>query len=201
LIGTILIDQTLLLEIENTEIQNNKKLIQKNRSNNLSNTGGVIENNETDNRMINRRTNDKQHADTQTVTTNSDLDTEFTNQNYRGSNTVRTRPRVLMGVFTTARNTEDLDYRNMYRRLLDLFYPRICSLHEFQVNATIRESCEVIYTFVIGAALPEDGSAPPIIVDNTTDRPLIVPNPYISTELNQSIHDLSNPDMTFLNIR
>ena len=101
------------------------------------------------------------------------------------------RLRVLVGILT-ADFFNDQVYRKRHRMLFKLWDDeRVCSLPEFkQKPASERYTCELIYTFVIGA----NPDAPPELVDGS--RPFEVKRPIRGIS-----NDLNEPDMTLLNIR
>ena len=65
------------------------------------------------------------------------------------------RPKILLGIFTTL---EEASRRQLYSKVLSSHRPKVCSLGEYQkhYSSSDRQSmyrdCEVIYTFVVGAA-------------------------------------------------
>jgi len=100
------------------------------------------------------------------------------------------KARVLLGVFTTVKGEYEKEYRRLFR---DLFaaHPKVCSLPDFKNRTKLeRESCQLVYTFVVGGNT--DPKGPTELLDDSI--PLTLPNPSEQP-------DLSNPDVTFLNIR
>jgi len=70
-------------------------------------------------------------------------------------NTVQTPRRlgILIGIFTTDYKNDE-EYRSRHRKLFTLWNdPRVCSLGDFEKwkKAAVPTSCEVMYTFVVGA--------------------------------------------------
>lgn len=64
-----------------------------------------------------------------------------------------TPTRVLLGIFTTL---NDVEQRNIYRKLLQSFYPRICSLYDFEntiVPALQSESSTVVSSSLLSRYL------------------------------------------------
>ena len=101
------------------------------------------------------------------------------------------RLRVLIGILS-ADFFNDQVYRKRHRSLFKLWNDsRVCSLPDFKsMPLAERYTCELIYTFVIGA----NPDASPELVDNS--RPFEVNRPITGTS-----RDLNDPDMTLLNIR
>ena len=65
------------------------------------------------------------------------------------------RPKVLLGIFTTL---EEASRRQLHSEVLNSHRPKVCSLGEYQKHYSSSDhpsrfrDCEVIYTFVVGAA-------------------------------------------------
>ena len=106
------------------------------------------------------------------------------------------KARVLVGVFTTAKAEFEKEYRRLFRELFAA-HPKVCSLPDFEnLSKLERESCQLVYTFVVGGNT--DPKGPTELLDDSI--PLTLSNP--SENINPGDQpDLSNPDVTFLNIR
>ena len=106
------------------------------------------------------------------------------------------KARTLVGVFTSAGGKFDEEYRRLFRELYAA-HPKVCSLANFKNRSKFeRESCELVYTFVVGGNT--DPRGPTELVDDSI--PLTVPSPSENVKPGDQ-PDLSNPDVTFLNIR
>jgi hypothetical protein len=112
---------------------------------------------------------------------------------------------ILVGIFTADDIKNDREYRSRHRKLFTLWNdPRVCNLAEFQIRTTTqRASCEVIYTFVVGANVTASTPTEWIPQDETDNgkrpsNPILLPStvPY-----NHSSPDLAKNDVTRLNIR
>ncbi|CAB9501274.1 expressed unknown protein [Seminavis robusta] len=108
---------------------------------------------------------------------------------------------VLVGIFT-ADMKNDREYRARHRRLFTLWNdPRVCSLADFQKRSVAkRDSCEVIFTFVVGA----NPRGPPEWIEQDDDdngkrmeNPILLP-PSLDSKFTSS--DLDKKDVTRLNI-
>jgi hypothetical protein len=118
------------------------------------------------------------------------------------SNATSTTPkgrhsRMIMGIFSSD-SYNDATYRNRHRKLLNEIWKdsRTCTVHEFlhMEEQSSRKQCQLLYTFIIGAAKEED--APTERLEDTPTNPLTLPqveNPMRS--------DVNNDDVTRLNIR
>jgi hypothetical protein len=99
----------------------------------------------------------------------------------------RQRARILIGIFTSDFKGE-WRYQKRFRDLFQL-HPRVCSLADFTTFNADPSTCEINYTFVVGA----NPHGPTELVDGP--RPMLVERPVVS-------HSTYNhPDMTLLNIR
>ena len=106
------------------------------------------------------------------------------------------KARVLVGVFTTDKGKFDEEYRRLFRELYAA-HPKVCSLPDFKNRSKLeRESCQLVYTFVVGGST--DPTGPTELLDDFI--PLTLPNPSENIKPGDQ-SDLSNPDVTFLNIR
>ena len=69
------------------------------------------------------------------------------------------RPKVLLGIFTTL---EEASRRQLHSEALNRHRPKVCSLGEYQKHYSSSDhpsrfrDCEVIYTFVVGAARDDE---------------------------------------------
>ena len=103
------------------------------------------------------------------------------------------KARTLVGVFTSVGRKFDVEYRRLFRELYDA-HPKVCSLPDFKNRSKLeRESCELVYTFVVGGNT--DPRGPTELVDDS------IPLTVSEDEIPGDQHDLSNPDVTYLNIR
>jgi len=100
------------------------------------------------------------------------------------------RPRILMGIFSTMSSRTDARYRSLFRELFQANHPyrdRICPL------SNVHDSCELIYTFVLGAN------------PNTTTTEIRTGPDAESFLFQGSVaafaEDAAEGDYTFLNIR
>jgi len=106
------------------------------------------------------------------------------------------KARVLLGVFTTVKGEFEKEYRRLFRELFAA-HPKVCSLPDFKNRTKLeRESCQLVYTFVVGGST--DPKGPTELLDDSI--PLTLPNPSENPKPGDQ-PDLSNPDVTFLNIR
>lgn len=70
------------------------------------------------------------------------------------------RPKILLGIFTTL---EEASRRKFHSEFLNNHRPKVCSLGEYQKHysssdhQSMYRDCEVIYTFVVGAAKQDKG--------------------------------------------
>jgi len=106
------------------------------------------------------------------------------------------KARVLVGVFADGMEKDDEEYRRLFRELYAA-HPKVCSLPDFKNRTKLeRESCQLVYTFVVGGNT--DPKGPTELLDDSI--PLTLPNPLENIKPGDQ-PDLSNPDVTFLNIR
>lgn len=102
------------------------------------------------------------------------------------------RPRTLVGIITSDRRN-DCSYRRRHRELFQIWNDsRVCSLAEFKKAPSQYAHCQLIYTFVMGAAT--EPNAPTLIVNNSI--PILHAGPYGS-----QCNDLKSEDISMLNIR
>ena len=103
------------------------------------------------------------------------------------------RARILVGIISSD-SANDKAYRKRHRQLFQLWNDtRVCSIDQWENEATRPASCELIYTFVIGGN--KDPNAPTEIVDDKTW-------PVLATKPIKTQHDdVNGPDTTLLNIR
>ena len=103
------------------------------------------------------------------------------------------RSRTLIGIIS-ADVPNDRTYRKRHRDLWNHLWKedsRCCKLHEYLQDTVKYEGCQLMYTFILGG----NASATPMLLDDS--RPITVPLPTTSSDT----YDLTEPDMTFLNIR
>jgi hypothetical protein len=112
---------------------------------------------------------------------------------YRLDVTKPRKARVLMGI-VTADVFGEPRYRQAFRDLFSV-HPKVCRLDDYK-NGTkaVKDRCELIYTFVLGANVDPDG--PTEIVDDSF--PIVAP--FAKLRPQHSL-DFNETDMTFLNIR
>ena len=108
--------------------------------------------------------------------------------------------RILMGIFTTD-NMFDATHRKWHRNfILNIWKDeRMCSLDEFRGSndASFRQNCEVIYTFVAGANPDPNAPTERLRDTDTPESPIEYPGLY-----NKPIRpDINEPDVTRLNVR
>jgi hypothetical protein len=129
-----------------------------------------------------QRSNDASHSSY----SSSSSSTNSTNRRY---------PRTLMGIFSSD-SYNDATYRGRHRKLLHEIWKdaRVCTVHQFQHNATVRETCQLLYTFIIGGNTHEN--APTELLEDTPDRPLTLPRMEDPTR-----EDVNRDDVTLLNIK
>jgi hypothetical protein len=116
------------------------------------------------------------------------------------------RPRFLWGIMTTLEGSKEKSRRDIIRRTYLGYYKnyphladRICSLSE----AKAKESCQLIYTFVVGA----NSNGPTNLVDHknsshalTLDESEVVTQFPAFSNSSDASHNIEK-DMTFLNIK
>ena len=121
-------------------------------------------------------------------------------------NTVQTPRRlgILIGIFTTDYKNDE-EYRSRHRKLFTLWNdPRVCSLGDFEKwqKAAVPTSCEVMYTFVVGAnpaAATEWIELDENDIGQRSDNPILVDS---RVDSNFTAPDLvKKGDVTRLNIR
>jgi len=102
-------------------------------------------------------------------------------------------PKTLVG-FISSDTMNDCSYRKRHRELMSIWNDtRVCTLFEFEAKSPEeRESCQLIYTFIIGAN--RDPNGPTEIIDDSTQ--LLVKKPIETKH-----EDINWPDTTLLNIR
>ena len=103
------------------------------------------------------------------------------------------RSRTLIGIIS-ADVPNDRTYRKRHRDLWNHLWKedsRCCKLHEYLYDPHQYDGCQLMYTFILGG----NASATPMLLDDS--RPITVPLPTTSSDT----YDLTEPDMTFLNIR
>jgi hypothetical protein len=105
------------------------------------------------------------------------------------------RSRTLLGIIS-ANTRNDCAYRKRHRKLFQIWNDtRVCSLAELQQKPEWqRKDCQLVYTFVIGAADDGDDNNITQIVNSTI--PL-----YRSTPLSSKFPDVNEGDITLLNIK
>lgn len=103
------------------------------------------------------------------------------------------RSRTLIGILSADTRT-DYSYRRRHRQLFQIWNDtRVCSLAELkQLPEWNRKQCQLVYTFVIGAATDPD--SPTFIVNASI--PLYRQDPLPSTQ-----PDVNQDDVTLLNIK
>lgn len=136
--------------------------------------------------------------------------------------------KVLMGIFTSDLSLDEIQYRTMFRDLLQIHYPKVCSFYDYSNPPTtdnssdwqlLQENCELMYTFVLGGGGDSDETNvteitlgmmdPTATNNNVTSKP---PPPhfnrydtsFLASRPSNTIKyatDAENADMTFLNIR
>jgi hypothetical protein len=107
----------------------------------------------------------------------------------------RKHPRTLMGIFSSD-SYNDATYRGRHRKLMNEIWKdsRVCAVHQFVHNSTVRSQCQLLYTFVIGANPNPD--APMELLEDTPSHPLTLPKMDAPTR-----DDVNREDVTLLNIR
>lgn len=116
--------------------------------------------------------------------------------------TMRRNPKVLVGIFTTDLNTDEVRYRDAFRTLFAMSYPKVCIFDEFVSNTKLYEECEFIYTFVLGGNTSSI-ALNAVIMSNKTANDIATETitiPSTSIEPLYSI-DYNRNDMTYFNIR
>jgi hypothetical protein len=100
---------------------------------------------------------------------------------------------MIMGIFSSD-SYNDAAYRKRHRTLLNDVWkdPRTCSVHDFIHTESVRNDCQLLYTFIIGASPEPD--APTERVDSK--EPLTLPKID-----NPTRDDVNDNDVTLLNIR
>ena len=103
------------------------------------------------------------------------------------------RSRTLVGILT-ADSRPDYYYRRRHRELFQIWNDtRVCSLGELRrMPALRRKQCQLVYTFVLGAAT--DPNSPTLVVN--TSIPLFRDGPFPSKH-----SDVNQDDVTLLNIK
>lgn len=107
-------------------------------------------------------------------------------------------PRILMGIFSSD-NMFDATHRKWHRQLFNDIWKdrRVCTLNDFRYSddRSVRERCQLIYTFVIGANLTSNVTER-LEETDTVETPIELP------ELKDPLKTDANwPDVTHLNIR
>jgi hypothetical protein len=113
------------------------------------------------------------------------------NNNDNNNNKKKIRPKILVGIFVDD-TFQGCSYRKRHRSLFGVWNDtRVCSLVEYEIEndstttgsgsgsgsgGSIREQCELIYTFVAG--VNKDPNGPTEIVDNSTHK-LLVERPVV----------------------
>jgi hypothetical protein len=137
---------------------------------------------------------------TTTTTTMTQAQPQTTNSHIHGrpqQNQQQYRyPRVLMGIFSSD-SYNDATYRSRHRKLMWEIWKdsRVCNVHQFLHNATVRSNCQLLYTFVIGGANPNQ-DAPTELLEDTPSNPLTLSKMDAPTR-----DDVNQEDVTLLNIR
>jgi hypothetical protein len=102
------------------------------------------------------------------------------------------RSRTLFG-YLTMDSAVDCSYRKRHRELFQIWNDtRVCTLADLKESPLKYQNCQLVYTFVIGAAHGPD--SPTVIVNQ--DTPL-----YHSSPTKLKCADTHYADMTYLNIR
>ncbi len=121
-------------------------------------------------------------------------------QNNKGNNQLLRNPRILMGIFSSD-NMFDATHRKWHRRLFNEIWKdeRVCTLSEFRSanDTSVRENCQLIYTFVAGANQDPEAPTERLEETDTSETPIELPGGYkdpMKIDANWS-------DVTHLNIR
>lgn len=150
----------------------------------------------------------------QIIVTTDDIEIRHNNNNHHiaslplddsstSTNPGKKYPKVVMGIFTSDLGKHEMRYRNTFRDLLQIYYPKVCSLYNYTQSipdSRVRKECELLYTFVLGGAKNDRWSTNVTeIVNNYTypNRPLTLAKP---TKPAKYATDYWQKDMTFLNI-
>ena len=133
----------------------------------------------------NNNNNNNNNTATTTQTTRTRTTTKA-RQDYR-------RSRTLVGILTADTNT-DFAYRRRHRQLFQIWNDtRVCSLGELRrMPALQRKHCQLVYTFVLGAATDPD--SPTLLVN--ASRRMFRKGPLPSKHA-----DVNDDDVTLLNIK
>lgn len=103
-----------------------------------------------------------------------------------------------MGIFSSD-TYNDATYRGRHRKLLHDIWKdsRVCTVRDFVQNATVRDNCQLLYTFIIGGITDKDDStAPTERYADTLLHPLTIPKLE-----NPTRDDVNRDDVTLLNIK
>lgn len=125
------------------------------------------------------------------------------------------RSRTLVGIISSD-TLNDSTYRKRHRELFQIWNdPRVCSLAELRAK-TKEEGlkCQLVYTFVIGAAQDKNSNSTASAVMNEADASIAEQQPqpvtlisnaslplYRTTPLNSRYNDINYDDVTLLNIK